>query len=94
MTVGPVFAVTFVVTGLSSLAAGNLSARVGVVRSVVWARLAGLVLLVLLYRRVFRSYDTPPRPVLTPADGNAPGANTAAAGDRPGDDAPGPADHR
>jgi len=46
--IGPTFAATFVVTGVASLATGNLSMRVGVVRSVVWARLAGLLMLVLL----------------------------------------------
>ncbi|HUX21267.1 MAG TPA: MFS transporter, partial [Spirochaetia bacterium] len=47
-TLGPTFAITFVVTGLASLITGRLSTRIGVVRSVVWARMAGLILLVVL----------------------------------------------
>lgn len=47
-SLGPTFAATFIVTGLASLVTGGLSTRIGVVRSVVWARAIGLVLLVLL----------------------------------------------
>ena len=47
-SIGPVFALTFLVTGLASLVTGSLSQRVGIVRSVVAGRLVGLVLLVLL----------------------------------------------
>lgn len=47
-SIGPTFAMTFVVTGAASLVTGGLSSRIGVVRSVVWARLAGLVMLVVL----------------------------------------------
>ena len=47
-SIGPVFAVTFVATGLASLATGKLSSHIGVVRSVVWGRLLGLVMLVVL----------------------------------------------
>ncbi len=47
-SLGPTFAATFIVTGVASLVTGGLSTRVGVVRSVVWARSIGLVLLVVL----------------------------------------------
>ncbi|HUX50519.1 MAG TPA: MFS transporter [Spirochaetia bacterium] len=47
-SLGPVFAVTFLVTGFASLLTGSLSQKMGIVRSVVAGRLIGLVLLVLL----------------------------------------------
>lgn len=46
--IGPTFALTFVVTGIAAIITGNVATRVGVVRSVVWARLAGLILLAVL----------------------------------------------
>jgi predicted MFS family arabinose efflux permease len=46
--IAPVMSATFVLTGFSTLIAGKLSERFGIVRSVVWARSVGLVLLVLL----------------------------------------------
>ena len=46
--IAPVMAATFVLTGVASLATGRLTERIGVVRSVVRARLVGLVLLLLL----------------------------------------------
>jgi MFS family permease len=47
-TLGPTFAITFVVTGIASLITGRVSTSIGVVRSVVWARMVGLALLVVL----------------------------------------------
>lgn len=47
-SIAPVMAATFILTGLSSLLTGRLSLKVGVVQSVVWGRLGGLVLLILL----------------------------------------------
>jgi MFS family permease len=46
--IGPVLAVTFLVTGFAALMIGKLTERVGLVRSVVWGRSGGLVLLVML----------------------------------------------
>jgi MFS family permease len=46
--IAPVMAVTFVFTGASSLLTGRLSERIGIVQSVVWVRMIGLFLLVLL----------------------------------------------
>jgi MFS family permease len=46
--IAPVMAATFVLTGASSLLTGRLTERIGIVQSVIWARLVGLVLLVLL----------------------------------------------
>ncbi len=46
--IGPVMGLTFFVTGLMSLFTAKLSERIGIVSSVVWARLIGLVLLVAL----------------------------------------------
>lgn len=46
--IAPVMAITFAVTGLASLATGRLSERIGIVRSVIWERAAGLALLVSL----------------------------------------------
>ncbi|MGB6068840.1 MAG: MFS transporter [Desulfomonilaceae bacterium] len=46
--IGPVMGATFFLTGFMSLFTGRLSERIGIVSSVVWARLIGLVLLILL----------------------------------------------
>ena len=46
--IAPVMGVAFGITAAASLAGGWLSGRWGVVRAVVWMRLIGLVLLVLL----------------------------------------------
>jgi MFS family permease len=46
--IGPVFALTFVTTGLSSLWAGRLSERIGLVRSVMTIRIVGFFVLVAL----------------------------------------------
>ncbi|HET7559329.1 MAG TPA: MFS transporter, partial [Limnochordia bacterium] len=46
--IGPVFALTFVVTGFASLWAGRMSRRVGIVRSVILIRYVGVALLVAL----------------------------------------------
>ena len=46
--IAPVMAATFLLSGVSSLVTGRLSERIGLVQSVVRARLIGLVLLVLL----------------------------------------------
>ncbi len=46
--IGPVYSLTFFLTGLSSLAVGHLSQRIGLIRSIVLPRLAGVVLLVLI----------------------------------------------
>jgi MFS family permease len=46
--IAPVMAATFIVTGASSLFAGKLSEQVGIIHSVVWTRLLGLILLVLI----------------------------------------------
>lgn len=46
--IGPVMAATFAITGVASLLTGKLTERIGVVRSVVGARLVGLALLVVL----------------------------------------------
>jgi len=46
--IAPVMAATFVITGVSSLLTGWLTGRIGIVQSVVWERLIGIGLLVLL----------------------------------------------
>ncbi len=46
--IGPVYGLTFFLTGLSSLAIGRLSQRIGLVRSIVLPRLLGVVLLVVI----------------------------------------------
>ncbi|HUZ75172.1 MAG TPA: MFS transporter [Stellaceae bacterium] len=46
--IGPVLAVGFVLASLGSLGTGWLTRRLGMARSIVWMRFAGLVLLVLL----------------------------------------------
>jgi MFS family permease len=46
--IAPVMAVTFLITGLASLVTGRMTQRIGVVNSVIWTRVVGLVLLVML----------------------------------------------
>ncbi|MDP9727918.1 MFS transporter [Alicyclobacillus sp. TC] len=46
--IGPVYALTFVLTGLSSIGIGRLTQRFGLVQSIVWPRLLGVALLVAL----------------------------------------------
>ena len=46
--IAPVMAATFLLTGAASLLTGRLTERIGIVRSVIWERLIGLLLLVLL----------------------------------------------
>ena len=46
--IAPVMAVTFVITGVVALMTGELTARIGIVSSVVWERLIGLLLMALL----------------------------------------------
>jgi predicted MFS family arabinose efflux permease len=41
-------AATFFITGISSVLTGRLSEKIGIVKSVVWARFFGLLLLILL----------------------------------------------
>lgn len=43
--IGSVYGLTFFLTGISSIATGELTARIGLVRSVVWVRLAGVLML-------------------------------------------------
>ncbi len=45
--IGPVMAATFAVTAAASFLAGHMTRRIGLVRSVVWGRSGGLVLLLL-----------------------------------------------
>ena len=52
--IGSVYGLTFLLTGFSSLATGQLTTRVGLVRAVVWVRLAGVLLL--LAMRFMPSY--------------------------------------
>jgi predicted MFS family arabinose efflux permease len=47
-SIAPVMAVTFLVTGISSLLTGRLTQKIGIIRSVVWGRSVGLILLVIL----------------------------------------------
>ena len=47
-SIGPVMAAAYFVTAASSLIAGRLVARVGVIRAVVWMRAAGLLILLAL----------------------------------------------
>lgn len=47
-SIAPVMAATFLITGVSSLLTGKLTERVGIIHSMVWARLVGLILLVLI----------------------------------------------
>ncbi len=46
--IGPILAVTFLVTALSAIITGRLTQQVGLVRSVVWGRTGGLLLLMLM----------------------------------------------
>ncbi len=46
--IGPVLAVTFIVTGLAALLFGRMTQRVGLVRAVVWGRTGGVGLLLML----------------------------------------------
>lgn len=47
-TIGPVFAITFVLTGSAALVTGAMTRKLGIVRSVVVSRSAGVALLALL----------------------------------------------
>jgi MFS family permease len=46
--IGPVYALTFGLTGISSVAVGHVAERLGLVRAIVLPRILGIVLLVLL----------------------------------------------
>ena len=46
--IAPIMAAAFFITGISSVLTGRLSDRIGIVKSVVWARFFGLLLLILL----------------------------------------------
>lgn len=46
--IGPVYSLTFILTGLSSLYIGRLSERIGLTRSIVVPRLVGIVTLILM----------------------------------------------
>lgn len=48
LAVAPVMAATFMITGVASLITGLLTERIGIVQSVVWERMVGIGLLVLL----------------------------------------------
>ncbi len=43
--IGSIYGLTFLLTGISSIATGELTIRIGLVRAVVWVRLLGVVLL-------------------------------------------------
>jgi MFS family permease len=47
-SIAPIMAATFFITGLSSILTGRISNKIGIVKSVVWARFFGLLLLVAL----------------------------------------------
>ncbi len=47
-SIAPIMAVTFFITGISSLLTGRVSQKIGIVQSVVWARFIGLLLLIML----------------------------------------------
>ena len=47
-SIAPIMAVTFFITGISSLLTGRVSEKIGIVQSVVWARFFGLLLLIAL----------------------------------------------
>ena len=47
-SIAPIMAAAFFITGISSVLTGNLSDKIGIVKSVVWARFFGLLLLILL----------------------------------------------
>ena len=46
--IAPIMAGTFVITGGASILTGRLTERIGIVRSIVWARALGLLMLILL----------------------------------------------
>ncbi len=46
--IGPVMALTFIISGFASLLIGGLTERIGLVRAVVWGRSAGVALLFIL----------------------------------------------
>ncbi|HUX61652.1 MAG TPA: MFS transporter [Ignavibacteriaceae bacterium] len=47
-SIAPIMAATFFFTGISSLLTGRVSEKIGIVKSVVWARFIGLLLLISL----------------------------------------------
>ncbi len=47
-SIAPIMAAAFLITGISSVLTGRLTDRIGLVKSVVWARFFGLLLLILL----------------------------------------------
>ncbi len=47
-SIAPMMALTFFITGISSVLTGKFSERIGIVKSVVWTRFIGLILLLLL----------------------------------------------
>jgi predicted MFS family arabinose efflux permease len=47
-SIAPMMALTFFITGISSVLTGKFSERIGIVKSVVWTRFVGLILLLLL----------------------------------------------
>lgn len=47
-SIAPVMAATFIITGFLSIYTGGLTERIGIISSVVWERLIGLFLLVLM----------------------------------------------
>ena len=47
-SIAPIMAATFFITGLSSILTGKISNKIGIVKSVVWARFFGLLLLIAL----------------------------------------------
>ncbi|MDA8141448.1 MAG: MFS transporter [Desulfobacteraceae bacterium] len=48
LVIGPILALSFLITGLAALMVGRLTQRAGLVRSVVWGRSGGLILLLIL----------------------------------------------
>ena len=46
--IAPIMAATFFITGISSVVTGRVSEKIGIVKSVVWARFFGLLLLIML----------------------------------------------
>jgi predicted MFS family arabinose efflux permease len=46
--IAPVMAAAFLITGVSAVLAGRLTQSIGIVRSIVWSRVVGVLLLVLL----------------------------------------------
>ncbi len=47
-SIAPIMAATFFITGFSSILTGRISDKIGIVKSVVWARFFGLLLLIAL----------------------------------------------